>query len=348
MPGWMGMRGLEPKTPRDMERERREDHKGGAPDMEKRSREKVQEILRDQQGDMSAYTGTPGPAAANECAVICALPAEAVMSAKVAVLSFDDNLLTVQGIFASVKFRHLPVVDDNGGIIGIISDRDLLRTVSPFFGTVNEQNRDKEIMTRKVGTIMTRNPICAGLKTTVMDAVQLMNSRKISCLPIVEGEGRTLLGIITWKDVVRAFCPAGFNRASDSNRLKSGVKLNPETSESARLRARSAESARLRARHSVRDEAKPVSERLAARVRASLGDGRNAPHAAGDDAKGSDRISLADVTPTLGGQEKLRPRSAGQAGSELAAKQRERMNREHPDSSKSARLSARDALDDDE
>ncbi|MCC8164582.1 MAG: CBS domain-containing protein, partial [Planctomycetes bacterium] len=195
---------------------------------------------RGQEGDMTQYTGSLQATAKSDCDRIAARPVSEIMSAKVAALSFDDNLLTVQGIFASFKFRHLPVVDEYGEIIGIIYDRDFLRVVSPFFGTINEQNRDKEIMARKVGIIMTRNPICATADTTIMSAVRLMNGKKISCLPIVEKGSLKLLGIITWKDVVRVFCPRAFNPTRESNRLKAGVRVDPVSTESQRLRAKSA------------------------------------------------------------------------------------------------------------
>ena len=225
MPGWMGLRGLAKKSVHDMERERREDqHLSNSEEIQRRSDEKVQEVLRAQQGDMSAFTGSGEDGLDDSDADICLQPLKKIMSSKVAVLSFDDSLLTVQGIFAAVKFRHLPVVDDGGGIIGIVSDRDILRMASPFFGTVNEQTRDKEIMTRKIGTIMTRQPVCGRPETSVRDAVKMMNDRKISCLPVIESfESKLLLGIITWKDIVRAFCPDVFDRASDSRRLRSGV-----------------------------------------------------------------------------------------------------------------------------
>lgn len=325
MPGFMGMRGLDPKNPHDKERQRREENKGPAKgELERRAEEKVQEILRDQQGDMSAYNGVmndaPDAAGCDKTNAACNRRVGEIMSARVAVLSFDDNLLTVQGIFSKVKFRHLPVVEDDGAIIGIISDRDYLRMESPFFGTVNEQTRDSEIMGRKVGTIMTRNPICAYTETTLLDAVQLMNDRKISCLPIVERGSSRLLGIVTWKDVVRAFCPEAFNRAHDSSRLKSGVKINPQSAESARLRVKAAQSARLRTRPDI----PPTQPRAKMQADASHQPKRGVRSDTG-------HIALPGNPPMIAASEKLpETRTAGQAGSELAAKQRARM-REHLD-----------------
>lgn len=265
MPGFMGLRGLETASVKDFARERREQRGPSLGEAERRSREKVQEILNGQEhvppedaNRATIYLPNNG----GQCSAMETTTVDRIMSGRVAVLTFDDTVLTVRGIFDSVRFHHLPVVDEQGSIIGIISDRDFLRLVSPFFGTVNEQSRDKEIMTRKVGMIMTRNPICVGPDTTVVDAVKLMNGERISCLPVVEHGSKKLMGLITWKDVVRAFCPAGFDKTRDSNRLKTGVHINPPSSESARLKAKSAESVRLRARSGEEGE-RPAQPHLA-------------------------------------------------------------------------------------
>lgn len=322
MPGFMGIRGLDPQNPHDKNRERREEHKPPSQaSLERRAEEKAHEILKDQQGDMSAYQGAPPENLPGGRDSIADLGVGKIMSAKVAAISFDDNLLTVQGIFSKVKFRHLPVVEADGAIIGIISDRDFLRVASPFFGTVNEQSRDKEIMMRKVGTVMTRDPVCVGVDMSIRDAVTLMNDRKISCLPIVEPGTRRLLGIVTWKDVVRAYCPGAFRSSQESSRLRAGVTINPGSTESARLRAKAAESARLYAKPAARPDG------------AAAGDGSS--REAGGERKRprrSDTEHLPHVggTPKIAATEKLRDtRTAGQAGSELAARQRELIRKQN-------------------
>ena len=84
MPGWMGLRGLVTRTMHDMDKDRRDDQKTVQIDgRERRANEKVQEILRDQQGDMSAFTG--GEELEGDAAVLRALPVDKIMSTKVAV-----------------------------------------------------------------------------------------------------------------------------------------------------------------------------------------------------------------------------------------------------------------------
>jgi len=137
-----------------------------------------------------------------------------IMVRRLATVPPDATLLQVRDILAQVRFRHLPVVED-GRLVGILSDRDVLRMVSPFMGTVNEQPRDVALMDRKVHQIMTRQPICATASIPLGDAVRTMYRRKISALPVVDPESRALVGLLTWKDVVRAAMPSAFAPVTD-------------------------------------------------------------------------------------------------------------------------------------
>ncbi|MDR3211297.1 MAG: CBS domain-containing protein [Planctomycetota bacterium] len=222
------------KNPHDAERDRRveRDRKSSSTidDMERRSWEKVQEILLEQQD-----YAEPLPEIEPDLDVRNH-PVGEIMSENPVTINFDDTVLTVKGIFSRVRFHHLPVVDEEGGLIGIISDRDFLASVSPFVGTVNEQRRDIELLRRKVGLIMTRKPSFIASDTTIAAAIRIMNSFKISCLPVVVNENMRLLGLVTWKDIVRAFCPEPFHsKTHESQRLKAGVNVRPRSTDSGRI-----------------------------------------------------------------------------------------------------------------
>ncbi len=203
MHGFMGLRDVSHKNAHDTDHLRHRERPISSEKLEKQAEKKTRTILRDhhdgtppQAGDMAADSGS-------DCRDDDVF-VEEIMSKKLVTLNFDDSLLMVRNIFSGVKFHHIPVVESGRKIIGIVSDRDYLRKVSPFFDTINEQTRDKAIMSRRVGTIMTRNPICANSRTTVSDAIRLMDENNISCLPVVEDDGMRLLGIVTWKDLARS------------------------------------------------------------------------------------------------------------------------------------------------
>jgi acetoin utilization protein AcuB len=119
-------------------------------------------------------------------------------------VGLDDSLAHLKQIFDSHAFHHLLVVTD-GELFGIISDRDLLRTISPFVGGQSERPMDAATLKRHAHQIMTRQPITATPDEPIEEAAQRMLEKRISCLPVVDPDGK-LLGIVTWRDMLRGLC----------------------------------------------------------------------------------------------------------------------------------------------
>jgi acetoin utilization protein AcuB len=115
----------------------------------------------------------------------------------------DDKVKTVQVLFERHKFHHLLVVDEKGLLVGIISDHDLLKAISPFISRLSERPQDLRTMERPVHQIMEHKPIKASKDSTLKEAAVLMFSKSISCLPIVHPDG-TIVGIVTWKDILKS------------------------------------------------------------------------------------------------------------------------------------------------
>ncbi len=124
-----------------------------------------------------------------------------IMSFPVVTVELDDNLKVVKGIFDSARFNHVLVVEHNK-LIGIISDRDVYRVISPTFGTPLETHKDVQAMNRLVHTFMTRKPLTLRKTNNMFDAVDLFLSQNISCIPIVNSENQ-VEGIVTKKDILK-------------------------------------------------------------------------------------------------------------------------------------------------
>ena len=126
---------------------------------------------------------------------------EKLMSKPIVTVELDDTLKVVKRIFERAKFHHLLVVE-NDVLYGVISDRDLLKAISPHIGTPNETPHDLVTLNKKVHQIMTRKPITLPPQADVYAAIKIFNQHSISCIPIVNDSGRPV-GIISWRDILR-------------------------------------------------------------------------------------------------------------------------------------------------
>ena len=124
-----------------------------------------------------------------------------IMSKPVVTVTLDHTLSEVKKIFENAKFHHLLVVE-KGKLYGVISDRDLLKSISPFIGTIQETVYDKHTLNKKVHQIMSRKPITLTHLADVYEAISLFNQHSISCIPIVDETG-TPVGIVSWRDILR-------------------------------------------------------------------------------------------------------------------------------------------------
>lgn len=126
---------------------------------------------------------------------------QTIMTPDVVTVSMDDSVAQVRELFHRHGFHHLLVVD-SGKAVGLISDRDLLRNISPFVGKVAERAQDAFCLQRKAHQIMTRSLIWIPPETPVRGAMGLMLAHGITCLPILD-EHHHIIGIITWRDLLR-------------------------------------------------------------------------------------------------------------------------------------------------
>ena len=125
-----------------------------------------------------------------------------IMTPSVVTVEMDDPLGIVKEIFDNAHFHHLLVVE-KGKLTGVISDRDLLKAISPNIGTAAETNRDTATLNKRAHQIMTRKPVTLTLDAGIQDAISLFNNHDISCIPVVDTTNAPV-GIISWRDILRA------------------------------------------------------------------------------------------------------------------------------------------------
>lgn len=123
------------------------------------------------------------------------------MTRHVITISMDATLSEVQQVFEAAAFHHL-VVTEEGKVVGVLSDRDLLENLSPFIGKLSEQTRDIARLNRKVHQVMSRHLRTVTPDTPLAQAGDMMIRDRIGCLPVV-GDGGKVVGILSIRDVAR-------------------------------------------------------------------------------------------------------------------------------------------------
>lgn len=129
-----------------------------------------------------------------------------IMSRQLVTVALDDRVGLVRDLFLNYRFHHLLVVERKK-LLGVISDRDLFKNLSPFIGReLAERSQDLALLDRRVHQIMTRKLVTVMPDTALINAVQVMVSQGVSCLPVIN-EQRCAVGIVSWKDLFRAMVP---------------------------------------------------------------------------------------------------------------------------------------------
>ncbi len=131
------------------------------------------------------------------------LKVASIMTENVLKVKMDDSIGTIREILEKVEFHHLLVVEGLK-LVGILSDRDILKEISPFLGTLSEEERDETILNKRIHLIMTRKLITVDKDTDIDTAASLLLDNNISCLPVISPEGE-IQGIVTWKDILRFY-----------------------------------------------------------------------------------------------------------------------------------------------
>ena len=123
------------------------------------------------------------------------------MSQSLTTIKMDDSLGHIQKLFNHSPFHHLLVVS-NQKLVGIISDRDLFKALSPNLGTGHENTKDLACLRKKAHQIMARHPITLLASDKVQEAIKIFNAHSISCIPITDKEGKPI-GMLSWRDILR-------------------------------------------------------------------------------------------------------------------------------------------------
>ena len=105
--------------------------------------------------------------------------------------------------------RHIPIVDKPTGeeetpcFIGVVSQRDVLRQVSPYAGKLGQTDSDSRALKQPLVQIVTRDPKSVSPETPIHEMISLMVDNHVNMVPVLVD--RYLVGIVTSADILKLF-----------------------------------------------------------------------------------------------------------------------------------------------
>jgi len=124
-----------------------------------------------------------------------------VMSSEVTTLDVNDTLTIADDVMNLGRIRHMPVLDPDGAIVGIVSQRDLFRGALARSLGYGEHAQTKLLDILHVKDVMSRDPVTIAADQPLSFAAKRLYDQKIGCLLVVESE--KLVGILTESDFVQ-------------------------------------------------------------------------------------------------------------------------------------------------
>jgi acetoin utilization protein AcuB len=127
------------------------------------------------------------------------------MTRKVITVDPEARIFDAQELMHVNDIRHLPVVENDNTLVGIVTDRDI-RSALPysFFKKSLDETETEKISELRVKDIMSDKPISVSPTYTIQDALIVIQDSKVGALPVVDEDGK-VTGIISVRDLLRAF-----------------------------------------------------------------------------------------------------------------------------------------------
>ena len=137
--------------------------------------------------------------------------AQDIMTTPVITVTSDTGIKELAQLLVSKLISGVPVVDDNGHLLGIVTETDLLFTEKPlhiptfvtlldavvFFENPFNMDKDlKKLTACTVADLYTRDCLTVVASTPIEDIAELMITKKVNLLPVINAE-RTVIGIIS-------------------------------------------------------------------------------------------------------------------------------------------------------
>jgi CBS domain-containing protein len=145
--------------------------------------------------------------------LVHAMKAQDIMTRDVISVKRGTPLKEVAAIMAEKGISGVPVIEEDGSVAGVISEKDFLarmgaKDTKTFMGVVAECLKDRgcvalDVRAKKAEDIMSTPPFTVDEDTTLMDITNIFTERKINRVPVVDRKSK-LVGIVSREDIVEA------------------------------------------------------------------------------------------------------------------------------------------------
>lgn len=144
--------------------------------------------------------------------------AKDIMTANVITVNVNDDVDKMARLLLEHRISGLPVVDDNGKLVGVVSETDLVFQEKPirapfyvvlFDSPIYLENPNrfihdiKRAVAQKVGDLMSTKPYTVGPDASIEDVATIITEKDVNRVPVVDNAGK-LIGIITRQDIIKA------------------------------------------------------------------------------------------------------------------------------------------------
>lgn len=123
-----------------------------------------------------------------------------IMMGSPVTLKPEDTLDLANDVISLGRIRHIPVVDD-GRLVGMITERDLLGTASTQIFGLKQKNKSALLKSVQIKEVMKKRVVTVAPDTPIKEAAHLMAEKKIGCVPVVSAG--VLVGLVTTTDILR-------------------------------------------------------------------------------------------------------------------------------------------------
>ena len=117
-----------------------------------------------------------------------------LMSPQIIVAKENTNAEAISARLLAGEFNGVPVVDDNGAVIGIVTAIDILKAI--------RKNGNRKLNAMVAKDIMTPNPSVVNKDTPIEDIIDIMIEKEIVLVPVVK-DGNKLVGVVARLDIIR-------------------------------------------------------------------------------------------------------------------------------------------------